>query len=215
MLKKLRAIIVGGLALCCLYLFALYLRTDGGELIKNTVSLADDAQETACPTEAAAATETPVQSAAPVTPTIIPTTISGGMSIKNTSGYDIDIDSILSAGCPIRLEADKPQILILHTHSSEAYSPAGLDKYDDLGTNRTLDQNLNVIRIGTELAQILQDCGLNVIHDTQVFDYPSYTGSYNRSCEAIEKYLAEYPSIKIVIDLHRDALCSDLSLIHI
>lgn len=65
MLKKLRAIIVGGLALCCLYLFALYLRTDGGELIKNTVSLADDAQETACPTEAAAATETPVQSAAP------------------------------------------------------------------------------------------------------------------------------------------------------
>lgn len=142
MLKKLRAIIVGGLALCCLYLFALYLRTDGGELIKNTVSLADDAQETACPTEAAAATETPVQSAAPVTPTIIPTTISGGMSIKNTSGYDIDIDSILSAGCPIRLEADKPQILILHTHSSEAYSPAGLDKYDDLGTNRTLDQTL-------------------------------------------------------------------------
>lgn len=58
MLKKLRAIIVGGLALCCLYLFTLYLRTDGGELIKNTVSLADDAQETACPTEAAAATET-------------------------------------------------------------------------------------------------------------------------------------------------------------
>lgn len=126
MLKKLRAIIVGGLALCCLYLFALYLRTDGGELIKNTVSLADDAQETACPTEAAAATETPVQSAAPATPTIIPTTISGGMSIKNTSGYDIDIDAVLSAGCPIRLEADKPQILILHTHSSEAYSLPGL-----------------------------------------------------------------------------------------
>lgn len=142
-------------------------------------------------------------------PTIIPTTISGGLSIKNTSGYDIDIDSVLSAGCPIRLETGKPQILIIHTHSSEAYSPAGLDKYDDLGTNRTLDQNLNVIRIGKELAKIFEDCGLNVIHDTQVFDYPSYTGSYNRSCEAVEKYLADYPSIKIVIDLHRDALCSD------
>lgn len=209
MLRKLRAIIVGGLALCCLYLFALYLRADGGGLVKNAISLADVAQETVCPTEAPAATEAPAQSAAPATPTIIPTTISGGMSIKNTSGYDIDIDSILSAGCPIRLEADKPQILIVHTHSSEAYSPAGLDKYDDLGTNRTLDQNLNVIRVGTELAQMLQDCGLNVIHDTQVFDYPSYTGSYNRSCEAVEKYLAEYPSIKIVIDLHRDALCSE------
>lgn len=209
MLKKLKVILVGGLALCCLYLFAVYLRTDGGESIKSTISLTDDAEETGYPTGTPLDTPAPESSTAPVMPTIIPTTISGGLSIKNTSGYDIDIDSVLSAGCPIRLETGKPQILIIHTHSSEAYSPAGLDKYDDLGTNRTLDQNLNVIRVGTELTQILQDCGLNVIHDTQVFDYPSYTGSYNRSCEAVEKYLADYPSIKIVIDLHRDALCSD------
>lgn len=209
MLKKLKVILVGGLALCCLYLFAVYLRTDGGESIKSTISLTDDAEETGYPTGTPLDTPTPESSTAPVMPTIIPTTISGGLSIKNTSGYDIDIDSVLSAGCPIRLETGKPQILIIHTHSSEAYSPAGLDKYDDLGTNRTLDQNLNVIRIGKELAKIFEDCGLNVIHDTQVFDYPSYTGSYNRSCEAVEKYLADYPSIKIVIDLHRDALCSD------
>ncbi|MCI6184483.1 MAG: stage II sporulation protein P [Clostridiales bacterium] len=209
MLKKLKVILVGGLALCCLYLFAVYLRTDGGESIKSTISLTDAAQETVSPTVTPPDTSDPEESAAPTTPTIIPTTISGGLSIKNTSGYDIDIDSVLSAGCPIRLESGKPQILIIHTHSSEAYSPAGLDKYDDLGTNRTLDQNLNVIRIGTELTKLFEDCGLNVIHDTQVFDYPSYTGSYNRSCEAVEKYLADYPSIKIVIDLHRDALCSD------
>lgn len=209
MLKKLKVILVGGLALCCLYLFAVYLRTDGGESIKSTISLTDDAEETGYPTGTPLDTPAPESSTAPVMPTIIPTTISGGLSIKNTSGYDIDIDSVLSAGCPIRLETGKPQILIIHTHSSEAYSPAGLDKYDDLGTNRTLDQSLNVIRIGKELAKIFEDCGLNVIHDTQVFDYPSYTGSYNRSCEAVEKYLADYPSIKIVIDLHRDALCSD------
>ena len=209
MLKKLKVILVGGLALCCLYLFAVYLRADGGEGIKSTISLTDDAEETGYPTGTPLDTPAPESSAAPVMPTIIPTTISGGLSIKNTSGYDIDIDSVLSAGCPIRLETGKPQILIIHTHSSEAYSPAGLDKYDDLGTNRTLDQSLNVIRIGKELAKIFEDCGLNVIHDTQVFDYPSYTGSYNRSCEAVEKYLADYPSIKIVIDLHRDALCSD------
>ena len=209
MLKKLKVILVGGLALCCLYLFAVYLRTDGGESIKSTISLTDAAQETVSPTVTPPDTSDPEESAAPTTPTIIPTTISGGLSIKNTSGYDIDIDSVLSAGCPIRLESGKPQILIIHTHSSEAYSPAGLDKYDDLGTNRTLDQNLNVIRIGTELTKLFEDCGLNVIHDTQVFDYPSYTGSYNRSCEAVEKYLADYPSIKIVIYLHRDALCSD------
>ncbi len=209
MLKKFQVIFVGGLALCCLYLFAVYLRTDGGGNVRSTVSLTGSAQETAYPTGTPLDTPVPEESAAPATPTIIPTTISGGLSIKNTSGYDIDIDSVLSAGCPIRPEAGKPQILVIHTHSSEAYSPAGLDKYDDLGTNRTLDQNLNVIRIGTELTEIFEGCGLNVIHDTQVFDYPSYTGSYNRSCEAVERYLADYPSIKIVIDLHRDALCSD------
>lgn len=208
-MKKIKAILVGGLALCCLFLFAVYLRTDGGEPAKNTISLTKGAQETDRPAVTALVSE-PEASAAPPTPSIIPTTISGGMSIKNTSGYDIDIDSVLGAGCPIRLEAGTEQILIIHTHSSEAYSPAGLDKYDDLGTNRTLDQNLNVIRIGTELEQILESYGLNVLHDTQVFDYPSYTGSYNRSCEATEKYLADYPSIKIVIDLHRDALCSDV-----
>ncbi len=208
MLKKLKLIIVGGLALCCLYGFALYLRLDGGEAVKNTITLTDMSQESPLPSAAPSPTPGPVSSAAPA-PTIIPTTIAGGMSMKNTSGYDIDMSSVLSAGCSVRLEAGLPQILIIHTHSSEAYHPAGLDKYDDLGTNRTLDQSLNVIRVGTELAQILTDCGLNVIHDTQVFDYPSYTGSYNRSCEATEKYLADYPSIRIVIDLHRDALCSD------
>ncbi len=208
MLKKLKVILVGGLALCCLYLFAVYLRTDGDGSVKTTVSVTDAVQQSAAPSAAPEDTPAPVSSSAP-TPTIIPTTISGGLSVKNGSGYDIDINAILAEGCPLRLEAGQPQILIIHTHSSEAYSPAGLDKYEDLGTNRTLDQNLNVIRVGTELAQIFGDCGLNVIHDTQVFDYPSYTGSYNRSCEAIGKYLADYPSIKIVIDLHRDALCSD------
>lgn len=153
MLKKLKVILVGGLALCCLYLFAVYLRTDGGESIKSTISLTGDAEETGYPTGTPLDTPAPESSTAPVMPTIIPTTISGGLSIKNTSGYDIDIDSVLSAGCPIRLEAGKPQILIIHTHSSEAYSPAGLDKYDDLGTNRTLDQNLNVIRIGKRKCQ--------------------------------------------------------------
>ena len=208
MLEKIKVIFVGGLALCCLFLFAVYLRTDEGNEAKSTISITESVQESTDPSAAPSDTPEPVSSAAP-TPAIIPTTISGGLSIKNGSGYDIDINAILAEGCPLRLEAGKPQILIIHTHSSEAYSPAGLDKYDDLGTNRTLDQSLNVIRIGTELAQIFEDCGLNVIHDTQVFDYPSYTGSYNRSCEAIEKYLAEYPSIRIVIDLHRDALCSD------
>ena len=201
-MRKIGRLIAGGLALLCLYLFAIYLRTDGGGTVRETIVLETDAVHSAQPSAAPSEAPEPRQ-------TILPATISGGMAIKNTAGYDIDINAVVERGCDIRLQAGAPQILIIHTHSSEAYSPAGLDKYDDLGTNRTLDQNCSVIRIGSELAQMLGDCGLEVIHDTQVFDYPSYTGSYNRSCEAIEKYLADYPSIRIVIDLHRDALGSD------
>ena len=72
--------------------------------------------------------------------------------------------------------------------------------------SRTEDTNYNMVRIGNELADIFEENGIEVIHDTTLYDYPSYTGSYNRSLEAMEKYLEEYPSIKIVLDIHRDAL---------
>ena len=55
----------------------------------------------------------------------------------------------------------------------------------------------------------LQQAGLNVIHDRGIYDYPSYTGSYTRSGQAIEQYLRDYPSIQMVIDIHRDALGTD------
>lgn len=208
-MKKFKLIILVVLAVLCLYLFALYLGSDSRSIFVNTMSLKSPETEQVYPTDTPLDSPTPIETAPPVRPTIVPTTISGGLVIKNSSDYTVNAEELLSQGCPITLEAGKPQILIIHTHSSEAYSPAGLDKYEDLGTNRTLDTNYNVIRIGNELTEIFQSCGLNVIHDTGVYDYPSYTGSYNRSCEAIEKYLAENPSIQIVIDLHRDALCSD------
>ncbi len=205
-MKKLKLITLGVLAALCLYLFTLYLGNDGSSIFVSTLSLAGSEAENIYPTGTPLDTPAPVETEPSVRPTIVPTTISGGLVIKNSSSYTVDADELLALGCPIRLEAGKPQILIIHTHSSEAYSPAGLDKYEDLGTNRTLDTDYNVIRIGNELTEIFQSFGLNVIHDTGVYDYPSYTGSYNRSCEAVEKYLADNPSIQIVIDLHRDAL---------
>ena len=60
--------------------------------------------------------------------------------------------------------------------------------------------------MGDELAAALTELGLNVLHDREIYDYPSYTGSYSRSGAAVEEYLAEYPDIAVVIDLHRDAL---------
>ena len=138
----------------------------------------------------------------------IETTIAGGLSIKNETKYQIGVSELLRAGPSIRLSSGGAQILIIHTHSSEAYSPAGLDKYENSDTNRTEDKRYSVVRVGDELTKELEAAGLSVLHDREIYDYPSYTGSYARSGAAVEKHLAENPGIKIVIDLHRDAIGS-------
>ena len=117
------------------------------------------------------------------------TTIGGGLAVKNETQYAVDARELLGRGPSIRLPSEGPQILILHTHASEAYTPAGL--------------------VGDELASIFERAGLRVLHDREIYDYPSYTGSYTRSGEAVERYLAEYPDIAVVLDIHRDALGSE------
>ncbi len=137
------------------------------------------------------------------------TTIPCEQLLKNETAYEIDPGAILSEGPALRLPAEGPQILILHTHGSEAYTPAGLDRYDASDSNRTQDPRYSVIRVGDELAACLEEQGLRVLHDREIYDYPSYTGSYSRSGEAVAQTLERYPEIAVVIDLHRDALGSD------
>ena len=140
--------------------------------------------------------------------TAVATTISGGLKLKNETAYDLSVPELLQAGPSIRLERGKPQILIIHTHSSEAYAPAGLDRYENADSNRTEDKRYSVIRVGDELTDILEQSGLTVLHDREIYDYPSYSGSYARSGAAVEQYLKDNPSIRVVIDLHRDALAA-------
>ena len=63
-----------------------------------------------------------------------------------------------------------------------------------------------MIRIGEEMKAVFESAGLEVIHDDTLYDYPVYTGAYNRSAEGIAAILEQYPTIKLVLDVHRDAL---------
>ena len=101
---------------------------------------------------------------------------------------------------------DGPKILIVHTHASEAYTPEDGFSYEPSGELRTQDETRSVIRVGSEIARILEDAGIETLHDTTANDYPSYNGSYARMEAIIESYLAEYPSIQMVLDVHRDAV---------
>ena len=60
--------------------------------------------------------------------------------------------------------------------------------------------------VGRVMADTLNAAGLNTLHDETLNDYPSYTGSYANSRAVVQQYLSQYPSIKIVLDVHRDAI---------
>lgn len=98
----------------------------------------------------------------------------------------------------IKLEEGKPHVLIYHTHGTESYKPASEGNY------HTLRKEYSVIAVGEILKQELEKKGYNVIHDTTYHDYPSYSGSYTRSLETARKILEANPSIKVVLDIHRD-----------
>jgi stage II sporulation protein P len=170
-------------------------------LIQGTPAPTDTPQPTLTPAETEPAAE-------PDAITPITTTITSDSLIDNDTYYDIDPQALLEDAAPLSMPKDGYQILIIHTHATEAYTPDGSDTYQATDEYRTTDTSQSVVRVGQELAQALEAYGLNVLHDTSLYDYPSYNGSYVRCGVAIEEYLAAYPGIQLVIDLHRDALGS-------
>ena len=133
----------------------------------------------------------------------------GNLSIYNHTGYKLDIGTLLAAAPELTAGGDGPQVLIYHSHATEAYTMDGSDIYEESDAYRTLDIDHNVVRVGREMTQILESAGIEVIHDTTLYDYPSYSAAYTRSAEGVAQLLKKYPSIKLVIDVHRDALAAE------
>lgn len=129
--------------------------------------------------------------------------------VKNDSTKGIDLKWLLSAKLPFKLTGDGPHVLIVHTHGSESYLPQGRDTYTLTDVERTSDKKYNVIRVGDELETALKAEGISVVHDRNIYDNPSYNGSYTRTLESIGAHLKKNPSIKVVIDVHRDAMTAN------
>ncbi|MCD7733566.1 MAG: stage II sporulation protein P [Clostridiales bacterium] len=128
---------------------------------------------------------------------------------NRTDGIEVELSDYLERELTLTVSQEGPQILIMHTHGTEAYTVADGDEYVASDTARTTDENYNMIRVGEEMKAVFEEMGLSVVHDTTLYDYPSYTGSYARSLEGIKSYLDQYPTISIVLDVHRDALIAD------
>ena len=103
-------------------------------------------------------------------------------------------------------DSNEPQVLIIHTHTTESYERDSDGYYDTDYDGRSLCPANSVVGVGAVLAQTLADNGISTLHDGTVFDDPVYNYSYSRSRERTEQLLKEYPSIKIVLDIHRDGI---------
>ncbi len=130
-----------------------------------------------------------------------------GIQVNNQSKKSFDTNSLLNKTLDLSLSGE-PSVLIVHTHTTESYTPSPSYNYTPTETDRTLDSRFNMVAVGEVIYEKLSQKGINVIHDKTVNDYPSYSQSYSKSLKLVKSYVEKYPSIKFVIDVHRDAVSS-------
>ena len=130
-----------------------------------------------------------------------PTQTVNELKINNATNYDVDLKEMCEKPLDFKLDMKEPEVLIVHTHTTECYNGNEMTGESE----RTTNEAYNMCRIGDVLSDTLNLYGIITIHNKTIHDYPSYQGSYTRALNTIEQYLKEYPSIKVVLDIHRDA----------
>lgn len=129
----------------------------------------------------------------------------GVVRVKNVNKTDIDIEEILGEKIDLSVDREKPSVLIFHTHTTETYQILDRGFYETDFKTRTKDSGQNMLRVGKAICEEIEKLGYKVIHDTEIHDL-SYNGAYAHSRKKVEEYLKKYPTIQIVLDIHRDAI---------
>ncbi len=125
------------------------------------------------------------------------------LEINNATSYSVDLKELCAKENSFSIERNsaEPQILIIHTHTTECFDGDAMNGETERNTN----EEKNIVAVGNVIAQTLEQNGIHCVHDKTVHDYPSYQGAYTRELSTINYNLKQYPSIKAVIDVHRDA----------
>lgn len=130
-----------------------------------------------------------------------------GIATLNRSGTSVDVGEALKQPLTLTFQqTTQPQVLIVHTHTTEGYMTYHSGYYNSDDRHRTQDHTKNVCAVGEAIRLALEAYGIVAIHDTTVHDSPVYSGAYNRSAATAQSYLDRYPSIQVVLDIHRDAV---------
>lgn len=138
--------------------------------------------------------------------------LDGGSQVRNITDVTCETLAAAAKSLPdlgkVENPAEEPQVLIYHTHTTESYSPH-TDWYDEDCPDRSRDCSRNMTAVGDAICNALSERGIASVHDCTVHDYPQYTGAYYRSADTVSAILEKYPSIKLVLDIHRDGIADE------
>lgn len=119
---------------------------------------------------------------------------------------ELDVDKLLAKDMHIDTSSSGPKVLIFHTHSQEMFA-------DSVSG----DPSTSIVGIGAYLAQKLNEKGIETMHHDGVYDLIDGTLDRSKAYElseiGVREILNQYPSIEVVIDLHRDGVSEDLHLV--
>lgn len=145
----------------------------------------------------------------PIVPMDLSLSSYGESFLYNDTSYKLSasVTAAENASIPTSAEAGEVSVLILHTHATEGYSGEDATWYDpDTPLARAEDPETGVIAVGKAMAKYLNERGIVTLHSTTLHDAESYKDSYSRSAQTVQSYLKQYPSIRLVIDVHRDSI---------
>lgn len=107
---------------------------------------------------------------------------------------------------PLNAPCEKGAVLIMHTHGTEAYLPDGVEHYSPDEDFRTHDEGESVVAVGKVFAETLREAGIEVFHDTTMYDAADFENAYAASRAGAKDMLKKHPQIRYIIDIHRDAV---------
>ena len=179
----------------------IYLET--GRVVRFSDSLGDSTGFVPVFYQTPPATEPPEETVPTETPVFTAAEVKAVEVLGTERTYDAG--ALMEKPLDWDLTGPEPTVLILHTHATESFTRSAGERYTESSAFRTLSEDYNMVSVGDRVAELLKAGGVNVIHDRQLHDYPSYNASYTHARKSIQQYLEEYPSIRLVLDLHRDA----------
>lgn len=127
-------------------------------------------------------------------------------STTTIGAEQLKVDELLGKSMKIDKQSKGPKVLIFHTHSQEAFKDS-----------KKGDTSTSIVGMGEYLTKLLNERGIETIHNTGVYDLIGgkldRSKAYELSEEGVRKILKKYPSIEVVIDLHRDGVPESTHLV--